>query len=141
MKTLKACLAVAFLLLVGVGLASEESARVSLRDAVRLNCVGCFTNFAPFSGDLTPDDSATLTFTVGSAREYTLIGACDNECGDLDLELYAPGGKLVAKHRGRSITPTLRAYLRPGVKYELDVNLSSCADAVCSYAVGIYRRR
>ena len=127
--------------LLGASLASENTARLSLQATVRTICAGCFTNYSPFSGDLVKNDTATLTFTVGSAREYTLIGACDDDCNDLNLELYAPGNKPIAKHRGLSKSPIIRAYLRPGVQYELDVSLANCEVDVCSYAVGIYRNR
>jgi hypothetical protein len=142
MKTLNPLIAtVGLFTLLGASLASENAARLSLQETVRTVCAGCFTNYTPFSGDLSEDDTATVTFTVGSAREYTLVGACDEDCGDLNLELYAPGGKSVSKHRGLSKTPMVRAYLRPGVQYELDISLANCETEVCSYAVGIYRHR
>lgn len=128
------------LALVGVGLAQDNLALRYLGDNQRLLCPGCYTVHNIVSGSLYDQETTTVTITVRDARQYTILGSCDDDCGDLDFSLYDPAGRLIASDLASDDSPSIRAWLIPGVRYRLEVLMASCLLEPCAYAMGVYRR-
>jgi hypothetical protein len=68
---------------------------------------------------------------------YRVYGACDDNCGDLDLELYASDGRLVARDVAPNDTPFVE--ITPGAtgRHYVRLWLYACEAATCHVAARV----
>jgi hypothetical protein len=96
--------------------------------------------FNPARGDLEDGESTTWTVTLQAGREYKLIGACDVDCGDLDLELFDEYGYSVDEDYAGDDYPVV--VVRPPYtqRYSFEVSMADCWYEPCGYMIGILGR-
>ncbi len=92
----------------------------------------------PLGGSL--DEGATInyTFQLVAGRSYTILGVCDNDCSDLDITLYDPGGNEVAEDVLTDDKPVASHTARRSGRYRATVTMASCSTGACFYAVAAY---
>ncbi len=127
-----------------VGLFREEAAAPALgRDmterlaAYRQELEGeGFSELLPsYRGRLGRGQEMRFTLTLAEGTEYRLVGACDNDCGNLDLALFDPTGREVAQDRMADAIPYLRYTSQTGGTFRLAVNVVDCARPTCDFEV------
>ncbi len=93
-----------------------------------------------YTGTLRSSEYEYLTVTLHAGTRYALVGMCDNDCRELDLELYDADGSEVDADREPDDAPTVVA--RPDVtqQYRLKVIMSTCSASPCYYGIGVYSR-
>ncbi|MEN9220392.1 MAG: hypothetical protein Q6K99_02635 [Thermostichales cyanobacterium BF4_bins_65] len=93
---------------------------------------------SPFLGSLPHNTREDVTLNLRAGVSYAIIAVCDEDCTDLDLELYDPQGRLVdsdyepADIAGVVVRPTASG------RYRVRVLMSSCVDSPCRYGIGAF---
>ena len=84
--------------------------------------------------------SLTLGYTLVGGRTYRLLGACDNDCLNLDLNLRAADGTLVATDIAPDDLPMLELKPARTGDYTLTVTVVRCKNpGGCEFGVDLYR--
>jgi len=78
-----------------------------------------------------------LRLTLQRDVEYTIIGVCDKECGDVDIRLYDENNNLVDEDVSANMTPTVRVNPQWTGRFTVQVEIYRCTRTPCYYAVGI----
>lgn len=88
--------------------------------------------------DSSEEDSHWITLFRGDS--YTFLGACDDDCGDLDLTLYDEDGDQIDVDTSIDAIPTVSVSPRRTGDYRVVVKMYSCSIEPCYYSVGVYSR-
>jgi hypothetical protein len=89
-------------------------------------------------GSLNQSEVAPHPGTFDPGADYLIVGRCDVDCTDLDLELSSSDGSVVAEDREADDKPYVRFRARSG-SYRLRVIMSSCQIEPCAYGLRVYR--
>ncbi|MEA5477806.1 hypothetical protein VB774_09255 [Pseudanabaena galeata UHCC 0370] len=92
----------------------------------------------PFIGDLGRRGQDDITLNLKRGTNYAIIGVCDNDCRDIDLQLYDDNGNLVASDTKDDDTPVVRITPRWNAQFTIRVIMSSCSNAPCRYGIGFF---
>jgi hypothetical protein len=93
--------------------------------------------------DLLDDgDYTTITYTLSGGETYKIVGACDNQCSDLDLELRDNNDNLIERDNASDDIPIVSVTPRRDGKFTLKVSMRDCSSSAgCVYGVDVYRER
>ena len=91
----------------------------------------------PITGGLDAGETEDRTVTISAAGTYLIVGVCDQDCTDIDLELYGPGGNLIDSDVADDDVPVLVGEL-PSGQYRLRVKMITCEVEPCNYGVGLF---
>ena len=93
--------------------------------------------------DLIDDgDYKTITYTLTGGETYKIVGACDNQCSNLDLELRDDNGNLIQRDSASDDIPIVEVTPRRDGKFSLKVSMRDCSSSAgCVYGVDVYRER
>ena len=92
----------------------------------------------PLTGGLDAGETEDVTVSFSGRGTFLLVGVCDQDCSDLDLELYDPSGRLLDSDVADDDVPVLAVEIsRPG-NYRLRVKMITCSVEPCNYGVGVY---
>ena len=97
--------------------------------------------YTPVIGDgdkLDHQASETYTVTLKAGRSYVLMGVCDEDCLDLDLELYDGSGNLISQDNTEDDAPIVEVNVATGGDFTLKVTMYECNNNPCYYGVGLY---
>jgi hypothetical protein len=84
-------------------------------------------------------DYQNVTFELQAGISYTLIGACDADCTDLDFELFNPSGFAVDRDTRSGDKPVVRVRPASSGTYTLKVKMYRCSDQPCEWGVKAFR--
>ncbi len=90
------------------------------------------------TGSLNDDTSERVALDLQAGIGYQIWGFCDNDCSDLDLTLYDPGGNVVATDVELDDTPLLIITASMSGSYSLEVKMIDCSVSPCFYGVGLW---
>jgi hypothetical protein len=96
--------------------------------------------FNPARGSLDDGEDVTWTVTLWAGTEYKLIGACDSDCDDLDLEVFDGYGDSVGEDFTYGDYPSVIVRPRYTQVYSFRVTMESCQDMPCAYMIGTLGR-
>ncbi|GGQ93578.1 hypothetical protein [Deinococcus ruber] len=124
------------------------------QDQVRKNLQDRYDDWHAKSGSLTqlPDlrdmdviykgRFITITYTLVAGRTYKIVGVCDDDCTNLDLELRDNSGTLIDRDNADNKIPVVDVKVRRTGDFKLKVIMTGCASAGgCEYGVDVYRAR
>jgi len=83
--------------------------------------------------------STEFFFDIDPAKSYTVYGACDDACSDVDLEAHDENEDFVGLDSEEDDRPLI--YVAPGASGEelhVVIDLVDCAAARCVVGVGVY---
>lgn len=92
------------------------------------------------SGALEDGRSETHDIRLQGGRAYAILGACDNDCGDLDLYLSDDNGNGIDSDTSTDDFPIVRYSPRRNGDFRVRIRMYECDDEPCYFAVGIYSR-
>ena len=81
----------------------------------------------------------SLALELESGLQYVLLGICDEDCGDIDLHLFAPAGKEIAFEGKTSSRAVLWMTPLSAGAHRLEVVMLRCGTPPCYYAVQLLR--
>jgi hypothetical protein len=94
----------------------------------------------PFIDALGRGGQDDITLSLSQGVSYAIIGVCDDDCRDIDLQLYDDNGNLVASDVERDDLPILKIVPRWSARFTIRVSMSRCANSPCRYGIGAFGR-
>ncbi|MGE0159345.1 MAG: hypothetical protein AB7T31_08010 [Gemmatimonadales bacterium] len=91
-----------------------------------------------FTGSLDDDASEPVRFDLKAGIEYYILGACDNDCSDLDLVLFDPSGTEVDSDLLEDDAPVVSVTPSSTAGYRVEVRMVTCSAEPCRYGIGIW---
>lgn len=88
------------------------------------------------------DDGAAvgLELQLLEGRGYTIVGVCDQDCGDLDLALATVSGDVLYEDELEDDAPVLEFTAPAGDHFMLLVRMYDCSVEPCGFAYKVYRK-
>lgn len=117
----------------------EWTAQVSMQlDAVveALEAEGLTPALDPAGGSLNEGESEELELEL-TEGSYLIIGVCDADCTDLDLQLSA-GREEIARDFSTEDPPILEVVIEEGGLLNLRVDMATCGSEPCRYGIGVF---
>ncbi|MGM9319937.1 hypothetical protein [Deinococcus aquaticus] len=87
------------------------------------------------------DSDAELVYTLTGGREYLIYGVCDDDCGDLDINVYDAKGKLIASDEEDDDVPALTLKVTKTADYTIEVVMATCDNDPCFYAIDALQKK
>ena len=94
------------------------------------------------TGMLREGANGTVTYTLVKGNTYKIVGACDNDCNDIDFTLRDDGSNLIDSDTETDDIPFVEVTpIRTGT-FTLKTSMVKCSNSVgCDYGVDVYRSR
>jgi hypothetical protein len=89
-------------------------------------------------GKLDEDDSDSWTFWLDGRSDYTIIGVCDDDCGDIDLTILDDDNDVVAEDLLEDDYPIVNVSPRKDGAYTIDVDMYECDVEPCYFGIAIF---
>lgn len=118
----------------------QVQARLAQASAT-LAASGYATGPGAASGQLDNGETAGDTVTLAAGATYVLVGACDDDCRDLELGLFAANGYEVDAARRAGNAPIVRVTPRETQRYRFTVRMTGCGMNPCWYGVRLFARK
>ena len=93
-----------------------------------------------YTGSLDEGETETVTLNLDVGVEYQIMGACDNDCSDVDLTLYDGAGNEVDQDLQLDDYPIVSVTPRRGGNFRVVVSMADCSAEPCRYGIGVFGR-
>jgi hypothetical protein len=90
------------------------------------------------AGSLRDDASEYLTLELDAGKSYAVVGVCDEDCTDMDLQLFNPEGQQVDSDMQTDDVPIVDAQPTQSARYRVKVLMAACSTSPCFYGVGVF---
>ncbi|HYH83409.1 MAG TPA: hypothetical protein VEX86_26680 [Longimicrobium sp.] len=91
-----------------------------------------------YTGSLRNSTSEFVTLRLDVGTQYQIMGACDEDCSDMDLTLYAPNGAEIDTDVQMDDFPIVSVNTSRSGTYRLKVVMATCSTEPCRYGVGVF---
>jgi len=95
---------------------------------------------APLTGSLNDDTEETLMVNLTGGVRYAILGVCDNDCSDVDLQLFSGDGTKIAEDLATDDHPVVTLVAQYTGQYRLKVLMPACRTNPCYYGVQVFVR-
>jgi hypothetical protein len=143
MRVTWAVVASAALLLPSLAQAQNSRWEVQVRD--QLNRAGSFLSDNGYTmthelktGSLRDDASEFFSLELDAGKSYAVVGVCDGDCTDMDLQLFSPEGQQMSSDMKTDDVPIVEAHPTQTARYRVKVLMAACTTSPCFYGVGVY---
>jgi len=89
---------------------------------------------------LQPSQTHAWTVRLQRGQTYRVIGGCDNECTDMDLELLDPNGKIIERDTLPDSFPILNVSPSANGAYTVRFVMKTCTVQPCYAAARLYHQ-
>ncbi len=89
-------------------------------------------------GKLDEEETDTWTMTLYGGNDYLIIGACDGDCGDLDITVLDEYDNTIARDTETDDVPVVQLDLEEQGRYQIRVKMYSCSVEPCYFGLGIF---
>ncbi len=93
-----------------------------------------------YTGQLDNGTEQSKSLTLADETDYLAIGICDNECSDIDFELFDSLGIEIDSDTGPNDLPVVQVEPESTSTYRLRILMASCSQNPCRYAVGVFAK-
>lgn len=91
------------------------------------------------NGTLEDDGDDQISLTLRPNTLYALIGACDQDCSDIDIVVHDADRNETAADREVDDVPIVTFETKPGDEYHYHLEMYECSSSICYYGVALYR--
>jgi hypothetical protein len=91
-----------------------------------------------FTGSLNQRATTFVTANLNIGTDYQIMGVCDTDCSDVDLELYGPGGDKIDSDVLDDDAPIVSVTPSKSGSYRIKVMMIKCTAEPCRYGIGIF---
>lgn len=92
----------------------------------------------PFIGNLGQGGDETITINLRQGISYAIVGVCDNDCRDLDLEVYDGNGNRLAVDSKADSMPVVSVSPRWNARFTIRAIMPSCSNEPCRYGIEVF---
>jgi hypothetical protein len=89
-------------------------------------------------GNLNDDSEESFTLDLDGDRNYAIVGACDNDCSDLDFWLYDENDNLIDSDTSTDDVPVVRVTPSWTGQFRVRVKMYACSANPCYYGIGVF---
>ena len=89
-------------------------------------------------GNLNDDAQESFTLALDGDRPYAIVGACDNDCQDMDFWLYDENDNLIDSDTGTDDVPVVRVTPQWSGQFSIRVRMYACSANPCYYGIGVF---
>ena len=93
-----------------------------------------------FLGNLGRGGDENIMFNFRKGTTYTIVGVCDNDCRDLDLELYDGNGNRLASDLKANSVPFISVSPSWNARFTVKAIMPSCNNEPCRYGIEVFGR-
>ena len=93
-----------------------------------------------YTGSLDEGETETVTINLDVGVEYQIMGACDNDCTDVDLTLYDGAGNEIDQDLQLDDYPIVSVTPRRAGSFRVVVSMADCSAEPCRYGIGVFGR-
>ena len=93
-------------------------------------------NYIVGSLDQGEEDIWTMTFYEDT--EYVIYGACDRDCGDIDLTIMGEDGTVVDSDTLSDDYPVVSVLPSKDTRYQVKATMYACSAEPCYFGIGIF---
>lgn len=115
---------------------SQVQTQVRSAEAAYL-AVGFTRVLSTGSASLADDAKSSFTMNLTAGRRYSVFGACDKDCTDLDIKVFDPAGNQIAADTATDDIPTATFGAAASGSYRLEVTMYQCNTSPCYYAATV----
>lgn len=90
-----------------------------------------------FAADLSLERPYVWSVFLRQGVTYRVYGACDDNCSDLDLEIYGADGRLEARDVARNDTPVVEITPAASGRHYVRLWLYACSAEFCAVAARV----
>ncbi len=90
-------------------------------------------------GRMDEDASDSWTFSLTAGMTYRIVGACDGDCSDLDIEVL-DGTTSIAKDVLADDIPVVTFRAAKSTRYTVKVIMAACSSEPCFFGIGIFQK-
>ncbi len=90
-------------------------------------------------GNLYSSGDETFQVEMRTGNSYAMLGACDDDCGDMDLFLMDRGGNKLDSDTAVDSFPMLNFTPSASGTYTVRVEMFECSTKPCFFSVGVYQ--
>ncbi|RMH35909.1 MAG: hypothetical protein D6690_07715 [Nitrospirae bacterium] len=83
-------------------------------------------------------EAGRIVLELQGGVTYTIVGACDNDCRDLDMVLVDENGNIVSEDMQDDDLPVLTVTPRWTGKFMIGVRISMCRQSPCVYGLAVF---
>lgn len=91
-------------------------------------------------GSLNNGNTDTWSFDLSTGRNYVIIGACDEDCSDLDITVKSATGSVVANDTATDDHPVVNFQPPRNGRYTVEIKMYSCSQNPCYFGFGLFRQ-
>jgi hypothetical protein len=91
-----------------------------------------------YTGALDDGESEAVELSLDIGTEYQIVGACDEDCTDLDFVLYDGSGREVDSDLLEDDVPVVAVTVTRSGAFRLRVAMAACSEEPCRYGIGVF---
>lgn len=95
---------------------------------------------APHIGNLNDDAEETIQVNLTGGRRYAIIGVCDNDCRDVDLQVFSGDGTKIGEDLEVDDQPLVNFSAQYTGQYRVKILMAQCQTNPCYYGVQVLVR-
>jgi hypothetical protein len=92
----------------------------------------------PFISEIGNGGYDDIEINLQKGQSYAIAGSCDQDCGDLDLEIYDDNGNLIGSDIEPDDFPILSVQPRWNARFTIRTHMAQCSNAPCRYGIGVF---
>lgn len=93
-----------------------------------------------YTGALNDDGAEMVQLELDVGMEYEIMGACDEDCTDLDLILYDGRGNVIDSDMLDDDFPVVSLSVTRSGVFSVRVSMAACSAEPCRYGIGVFGR-
>ena len=110
------------------------------RAAAAVKQQGYSADRQPMMGSLNDDADESVMIQLTGGVHYAIVGACDNDCTDVDLQLFTNEGNKLAEDLETDDKPVLEFTAPYTGQYRMKVLMPTCNTNPCYYGVQVFTK-
>lgn len=93
----------------------------------------------PMTGSLNDDADASVLVSLIAGVQYAIVGVCDNDCTDVDLQVFSGDNTKIGEDLDTDDTPVVVMRAAYSGQYRVRVMMATCNTSPCYYGVQVYQ--
>ena len=93
---------------------------------------------SPITGSLSDDANESIVVNLTSGTRYAIAGVCDNDCRDVDLQIYSSDGTKIGEDMDTDDHPVVIFTAGYTGQFRVKILMATCNTSPCYYGVQVF---